>query len=236
MSKITADERVEILDNGSHLAWTTVDDGRWDYSHAGLSVGSHNLTAQYRGRRSAAWRVDIEGASTDGFTGEPTGNPTLVTRPRFVVRRREGGEGGPFEWAVIHVSDSLTNLPNFTVPVLGVKIGSRTTSFPHRKLVVEIEFNNPYSTVSFPCKVFRLSDASATSSQVEAFDANGAYVGSGDVGAVNLRSWPNLTERTLTLGQQGRRNLKLLRFTQTVSQAVAYDYEEVWLNSITMTP
>lgn len=82
MNTVTAQERVEILDNGSHVGWAEVVDGKWSCQLQALGVGSHRLTASSKGVISASRVLNIQEA-VERFDDMPIGrlqNGTTVTR------------------------------------------------------------------------------------------------------------------------------------------------------------
>ncbi|WP_296187030.1 hypothetical protein [Pseudomonas sp. UBA1879] len=231
MGTINAEERLEVLDNGSHLGWTNVANGKWKFSSVGLTPGVHNFTAEYKGKRSAAWRVNVEGKSTDDFAGETeNANATELKRPKFIIRRTTGANPATGGHAILHPHTTVSTLPGFKAPVIGIQVSVRAASFPNRRVVVEFVFDNPYSIISFDCMPFRTSSALASTSQVQALKADGS------VETQDSKKWPDRMTKIVNFGVAGQRAIKSLRFTIDIAPGVANGYEELWLNSITMTP
>lgn len=191
MSTINADERVEILDDGSHLGWADLSNGQWSYPYDGLKIGPHRLTGKYRGIESAAWDVTVAGSVyNETFNDLSTGYIDSLDRPAFIGRGRayigpaSGFAGMDGQCFMLRSYNGQVNLSLVTYTM---------------------QCSKTFSTVS--AYVVSSLTGPLLSATVKAYDAQGTEVAS--------RAFPGGSDIKLglvELGVAGRRNIVSLIF------------------------
>lgn len=87
VSANSAVEQVEILDNGKHLGYADLIEGRWQYIAAGLDVAGHAITAVYKGITSSPWQFDVVRSEThtETFVTAPFGRFLTLIRAYYAA-------------------------------------------------------------------------------------------------------------------------------------------------------
>jgi hypothetical protein len=149
---VYTDEQVEILDNGAHLGWADVVEGKWVFTSATLAVKKYELTARYSGVESAPWVITVAGQHHfDDFSGAPLGGITTLQRPHFLCTVTETPTGGPY-----HPAAKVEKFPPSYFPLSGRGVRLQSTHSSHNDLksvVCRFDFVDTYSTVSLDCVV-----------------------------------------------------------------------------------
>lgn len=194
----TVEDRLELLDDGQHLAFTDVVQGpgglRWQYTLPAASLGTHRLTARYKGKESAAWVFTVARPQVDveNFFGYPQEAFKTKTFRNFYIEvtNRDLPYTGVSTRANLLTMQTQEAGP-FSIPLIFVKM----------------VFNKVYSTVELGCAVALSGGATSGVSRIEALDSSGNTLELLDVS----RSTVPLPVYTLGVPQEKR--IKALRFT-----------------------
>jgi hypothetical protein len=223
MSTIEADERIEILDNGSHLGWATVTDRTWSYSPTGLPVGGHSLSAVYRGHTSAVWRLTVEEpVHFENFETAALGGFTSIVRQYYSGSTSVTGSVG------VDPPTEITDHKNGPGAGKGLFVRSTWSENPmdgKYSTIFTIMFNRTYSVISF-------SSSSATGWDGNAIADVVALSESGE--SLDMHNFPYWGMETVTLRAGNGRRIKSLRFrTVPVGNVGVWNY--IWVDDMKMT-
>lgn len=225
MSTVNADEQLEILDNGSHLGWTNVSEGKWSYTHSGLPIGPHSLTATYKGKVAAAWRVEVIEPSiehTEGFEDLQFGYYLSLPRPYFTATLVQGG--GDRAVMLTQPVGSYTLLNNMTLKASLVVSDARDT---YRSVLIRIDFNTVYSELYFGC--FVAHDYSSTrTSRISIFGQNRYEIEYRD-----LAGWASRRDEIIHFGKENARNIVAMEMHVSIPYPNT-GQEAIWIDNIRM--
>jgi hypothetical protein len=206
---VYTDEQVEILDNDDHLGWADVVDGNWTFSPPLLSVGTHKLTAAFRGTTSAVWNVEVTGPviHIDDLESAPLGNITEpLVRPFYTLTSAPVGS-----WEITPVRVLTYNQPPGIQGKMLYLMCAASESYPH-EVAMGMTFNQPYLIVSFWCWVHDFSAAGVM--KVDAFDDEERLVRTFD-----FKILPHEHLYEVVLAAPPRVTIKSLHFHQTASSS-----------------
>jgi hypothetical protein len=201
---VYTDEQVEILDNDDHLGWADVVDGNWTFPSALLPVGTHKLTAAFRGKTSAVWNVVVTPpVDVDDLESAVLGNITKpLVRPFYTLTSAPVGS-----WQYTPVRVRAYHYPP-GIQGKALYLFCTVVGESPREVTMGMVFNIPYLAVSFWSYVNGSRGAGVM--KVDAFDAQDGLVGSFD-----FTSLPEAQPREVILTAPVGARIKSLRFHQT---------------------
>lgn len=226
MSTVNADEQLEILDNGSHLGWANVSAGKWSYSHNGLSLGQHSLTAKYKGKVAAAWRVEVIKPSVEhpeGFEDLLDVPYPFLSRPHFNATQKQG-DGIRAAMGIQRITSSRAYLYNMA---LAANLAVYEAGAPHRSVVIRIDFKTVYSELYFGCLIAHMNSNTRTS-RIGVFNQSGAEIYYKDF--AGLASY---TEQLVYFGKKHARNIVAMEIVVSIPYPNT-GQEAIWIDNLRM--
>lgn len=232
MSTIPNEDKIEILDDGNHLAWADVSNGHWSFSPAGLAVGPHSLTAKYQDKVSAAWRVEVAAPeNVENFDSLTEYYYPAVQLPFFSASMKTPGTstGGSYSGMGSTVASGLS--PEFSGRVLSINVVVNADNFPYRTCVVEIDFKQRYSIIVLACAVEHAAGGTTSTMKVLSDQVQAPPIAN-----VNLREWPSRAARVVTYGSAGARNIAKIQLQVSVPYPLRAVREIIWIDNLRMIP
>jgi hypothetical protein len=218
---------LEILDNGQHLGWADVVDGKWDYAHSGLPVAAHSLTASYKGKESPAWSVsvELEKPHEETFETAPMGTFFALSRPYYQGATSYEGHLGNGVNPPTRILEGGNN-PGSGKSLLISSFNGRAGSSGDYSTVYVMDFKEEYSVVSFR-STSQTGWEGRASVTVEALDASRGMI------ETHTFPSPEFTTATVTVRGTAQRKIKFLRFSSRI--VVPDAWHALYVDDLTMT-
>ncbi len=220
-------DRVQILDNGVSIGTVEVIDGKWSLPITALSVGEHNVIAQYGELESAPRKFKVQQiVHYEDFESAATGAFARLERPYFTVSYQTYGPVGTAVPASILSAGSGSG---FSRNYLLFTSSNRPIDSAKYTLTASMDFASTYSVVSMWGRRRATFGTSSDRCLIEAIDESSRVVDSFD-----LRNIGENVNVQITLRASGQSRIKSLKFSmapQTVSEGAT----GIALDSMTMT-